>query len=85
MSSKRVRIVREYNPQFAEFVRLIGEILSVIFPMYCLWDCCVQEILIKLLMVITRAKNLSTHTFKSLAFKGLKSTCISCVRAHEAS
>lgn len=81
MSSKRVRIVREYNPQF---VRLIGEICQL-YSLCTAYDCCVQEILIKLLMVITRAKNLSTHTFKSLAFKGLKSTCISCVRAHEAS
>lgn len=80
MSSKRVRIVREYNPQF---VRLIGEMCQIYS--LCSYDCCVQEILIKLLMVITRAKNSSTHTFKSLAFKGLKSTCISGVRAHEAS
>ena len=81
MSSKRVRIVREYNPQF---VSLIGEMCQL-YSLCTAYDCCVQEILIKLLMVITRAKNSSTHTFKSLAFNGLKSTCISGVRAHEAS
>lgn len=63
MSSKSVRIVREYDPQF---VRLIGEMC--LYSLCAAYDCCVQEILIKLLMVITRAKNSSTHTFKSLAF-----------------